>query len=63
MYSPFLFNNSYGLPVLTMGTICPNQVFYAWLVDLQTICAKYAMETWLLPNDDIRICLLHMQRS
>jgi hypothetical protein len=36
----FLFNNPYGLPVLTMNNKCPNQVFYVWLVDLQTICAK-----------------------
>jgi hypothetical protein len=38
--SPFLFNNTYGLPVLTMDTKCPNQVFYVWLVHLQPICAK-----------------------
>jgi hypothetical protein len=33
----FLFNNTSGLPVLTMVTKCPNQVYYVWLVDLQTI--------------------------
>jgi hypothetical protein len=33
---PFLFNNTSGLPVLTMGNKCLNQVFYVWLVDLQT---------------------------
>jgi hypothetical protein len=38
--SHFLFNNSYGLPVLTMGTKFPNHLFYVWLVDLQAICAK-----------------------
>jgi hypothetical protein len=38
--SPFLFNNSYGLPVLTMGNKCPNHLFYVWLVVLQTIWAK-----------------------
>jgi hypothetical protein len=32
--SPFLFNNTYGLPVLTMDTTSPNQVFYVCLVDL-----------------------------
>jgi hypothetical protein len=30
--SHFLFNNTYGLPVFTMVTKCPNQVFYDWLV-------------------------------
>jgi hypothetical protein len=38
--SPFLFNYSYGLPVFTMDTKCPSQVFHVWLVDLQPICAK-----------------------
>jgi hypothetical protein len=38
--SPFLFNNTYVLPVLTIVNKRPNQVFYVWLVDLQTICAK-----------------------
>jgi hypothetical protein len=33
----FLVNNTSGLPVLTMGSKCPNQVFYVWVVDLQTI--------------------------
>jgi hypothetical protein len=42
--TPFLFNHSYGLPVITMDTKCPNQVFYVWLVDLQTICAKYGLK-------------------
>jgi hypothetical protein len=27
-------------------------------MDLQTICAKYGLETWFTPNDDIRNCLL-----
>jgi hypothetical protein len=61
--SPFLFSNPYGSPVLTMGTKCPNQVFYVWLVDIQNICAKYGLETWLTPNNDIRIYLLDMRRS
>jgi hypothetical protein len=61
--SPFLINNTYGLLVLTMGTKCPNQVFYVWLVDLQTICAKWVMETWLSPNNDIGICLPDMRHS
>jgi hypothetical protein len=54
---------SLHLNLLTMGTKCQNQVMYVWLVDLQTICTKYELETWLPPNDDIRICLLDMQRS
>jgi hypothetical protein len=29
--------------------------FYFWLVHLQAICAKYGLETWFPPNDDIRI--------
>jgi hypothetical protein len=61
--SPFLSNNTYGLPVLTKDTTCPNQVFNAWLVDLQTICAKYGLESWLSPNDDIRISFIDMQSS
>jgi hypothetical protein len=61
--SPFLFNNPYDLPVLTMDTKRPNQVFYVCLVDLQGICSKYVLETWFSPNDDIRICLRDMQRS
>jgi hypothetical protein len=31
------------------------------LVDLQKICAKYVLETWFLPDDDIRKCLLDMK--
>jgi hypothetical protein len=31
---------THGLPVLTMGTKCSNQVFCAWFVDLQTICVN-----------------------
>jgi hypothetical protein len=61
--SPFLFNNNYGLTVLTIDTKFPNLVLYVWLVDLQTICAKYVLETWLFPNNDIGICLLEMQCS
>jgi hypothetical protein len=58
LVSPFLFNNTYGLPVITMDMKCPNQVFYVSLVDLYTICAKLGLETWLFPNNDIRKCLL-----
>jgi hypothetical protein len=39
-FSPFLFNNSLDLPMLTVDTKCPNKVFYVWLVDLQIICVK-----------------------
>jgi hypothetical protein len=61
--SHFLFNNSYGLPVLTMETKCPNQIFYVWKVDLQTICAKWGLEMWFFPNNDIRICLFDVKNS
>jgi hypothetical protein len=40
LFLPFLLNNTYGLPVITMNTKSPNQVLYFSLVDLQTICAK-----------------------
>jgi hypothetical protein len=30
--SPSLFNKTYVIPVLTMDTKCPNQVFYVWFV-------------------------------
>jgi hypothetical protein len=46
-----------------MDTKFLNQVFYVWLVDLQTICAKYGLETWFSPNDDIRKCLLDMKHG
>jgi hypothetical protein len=61
--SPFLFNNAYCFPVLSMGTKCRNQVFYVWLIDLQTICAKCGLETLLFPSDDSRKFLLDMHRS
>jgi hypothetical protein len=51
------------LNVLTMDTNCRNQVLYVWMVDIQTIFTKYGLETWLPPNDNIRICLLDMQVS
>jgi hypothetical protein len=63
LVSHFTFNNCFGLPVFTLGTTCPNQVFYVWLVDLQDICAKLGLKSWLSPNDDIRICSHDMQRS
>jgi hypothetical protein len=46
-----------------MDTKCPNEVFYVWLVELQTICAKYGLETWFSPNNDIRSCLLDMKHG
>jgi hypothetical protein len=49
--------------MLTTNTKHPNQVFYVWKVDLQTICAKYGLETWLPPNDDIRTYLLDMKHG
>jgi hypothetical protein len=61
--STLLFNNCYGLPVLTIDTSYPNQVFYLSLVELQTICAKSGLETFLSPNNHIRKCLLDMRHS
>jgi hypothetical protein len=40
VYFPFLFINTYSLPVLTKDTKCPNQLFNVRLVHLHTICAK-----------------------
>jgi hypothetical protein len=62
-FPAILFNNTYGFPVLTMDTKRPNQVFYVCLVDLQTICVKCVLDTWLSPNNDIRICFLDMKQS
>jgi hypothetical protein len=61
--SPLLFNNNYGLPVLTKDTKCPNQVFYVWLVEQQNIWAKFGLETWIFPNNDIRKCLLDIKHG
>jgi hypothetical protein len=36
--SPFLFNNTYGIPVIRTDTKSPTKVFYVWLVDLKNIC-------------------------
>jgi hypothetical protein len=58
--SHYVSFNTYGLTVLTKDTKCPNQVFYVWIVDLQTICTKYGLETWFSPNDYIRKYLLQM---
>jgi hypothetical protein len=59
----FLFNNTYGLRVFTTVTKCPNQVFFDSLVDLQTICAKYELETWFSPNEDICKNLIDMKHG
>jgi hypothetical protein len=61
--SPFTlyFNNTYGLPVISMDTKCPNKLFYVWLVDLQKTCAKYGLETWFSPNVHIPKCLFDMK--
>jgi hypothetical protein len=61
--SPSLYNNTYGLPMLTMDTKCAKQLLYVWLVDLNTICAKLGLETWHPSNNDIRICLLDIAHS
>jgi N6-adenosine-specific RNA methylase IME4 len=61
--SSFLSNNTYALPVPRMGTKHPTQVFYVWLVDLHTICAKQGLESWSSPNKNIRIYLLDINHS
>jgi hypothetical protein len=58
LVSPFLFHNTYRSPVLTYETGWPNEVYYVWVVDAQSISAKVGLETWFPPNDDIRVCLL-----
>jgi hypothetical protein len=60
-----LFNLCYLITLLSYTTEikCPNQVFYVWLVDLKSICAKYGLETCFTPNDDIRKCLLVMMHG
>jgi hypothetical protein len=40
-----------------------NHILYVSLVHLQTICAKYRLETWFSPNDDSRNYFLHMMHS
>jgi hypothetical protein len=62
-FLPLLFNNPNDLLVFTTEFKCPNQVFYVWLVDLMSICAKYGLETWFTPNDDIRKCLFDMKQG
>jgi hypothetical protein len=58
--SPNLSHDTYGLLGLTMEIKCSNHVFYVWLVDQQTTCAKYGLEVWITSNN-IRICLLDMR--
>jgi hypothetical protein len=60
---PILFNNNYGLSVIAIDTKIPNQLFYISLVGLQSICAKYGLETWFSLNDGIRKCLLDMKHG
>jgi hypothetical protein len=59
--SPFLFNNTWGLPVLTTDAKCENQLFYVWLFYQQCSCAKYGIETRFYPNDDVRKGLTDMK--
>jgi hypothetical protein len=61
--TPFLPNNTYGLPVVTKDTKFPSHVFYVWLIDLHTIFVKFGLETWFSPNDDICKCLLDMKHG
>jgi hypothetical protein len=35
-----LFNNTYGLPVLTKDLKCPNKLFYVWLVYLNRLLVQ-----------------------
>jgi hypothetical protein len=49
------------LHVLAKEFKYPNEVFYVWLVELNSICAKYGLETCFTHNDDIRNCLLEMK--
>jgi hypothetical protein len=37
--------------------------FLCLIVRIQSICAKYILETWLSPNNDIRTCLHDMRNS
>jgi hypothetical protein len=46
-----LFKDTYSLPMLTMDTIVPNQVFYVWLVDLQSTWTKLGLDPWLNPKN------------
>jgi hypothetical protein len=52
--APFLFNNTYGLPMLTKDTKFPNQVFYVCLDDLQNICNNRG---WKRDPYQIMICV------
>jgi hypothetical protein len=61
--SLFISNNTFGLPVIIKDTKCPSLVFYVWFVDLHTSWAKFVLETWFPPNDDIRKCLFGMKNS
>jgi hypothetical protein len=51
--SPFLFNNTYGLPVFTNTPNVEIKFFYVWLIDPQSICAK-----WGLKRDSLQIIIL-----
>jgi hypothetical protein len=68
--SHFLFNIIYGLPVSQWTLIVYIKyfilvlhVFFVSLVDLRSICAKYCLETWFAPNEDIRKCLIDMKQG
>jgi hypothetical protein len=45
------------------NTKSPNQLFYVWLFDLQTICSKFGLEPWASPNYVIRNYLLDMKHG
>jgi hypothetical protein len=46
--SPFSFYNTYGLPVLSMDTKCPKQVFEVSLVNLHTFVLNWAWKRFIL---------------
>jgi hypothetical protein len=52
---PFIFNNTYGLSVLTTNPKLPNHVFYVWLVDLQLFVLNASrkrdyLQMWIFVN-------------
>jgi hypothetical protein len=60
--SNFLFYNTYGLPVLTNDTKCPNQIV-CFIGQSADHLFQIGLETWFPPNDDIRKYLLDMKHG
>jgi hypothetical protein len=61
--SYFLFNSTYGLPVLTIDTSYPNHVFYFDWSNNNLFVINRVRKPFSSPNNDIRICLLDMRHS